>query len=722
MAKKDKKLIIVESPAKCHTISRYLGDNYIVKASLGHICDLATSGKGGLGIDVDNNFTPKYIVSKDKKGVLADLLATKKQVNEVILATDPDREGEAIAYHLARLLYLNIEKTKRLRFHEITRVSITDAINHPSNIDMNLVASQETRRIIDRIIGFKLSSLLSKKIDSRSAGRVQSATLKLICDHEKEIRNFKPEPYYTLKGELKTADGKKISVSILDRSKNSDELPNLERANYIENTLKQNPIIVSKIKKSVRTKESKEPFRTSTLQQEAFNHFGYTPERTQDIAHKLYEGINLGNDERVGLITYMRTDFTQLSETFINRATNFIKENYGENYLGHPKVREGLLAQEAHEAIRPTSNHRTPDSVKQYLSKEEFNLYKLIYQRAQASLMAPRKDEILTITFTAADINFTASTSRIIFPGYSIIYSEPDDNSAEANPTLTSLKEGDELYLINVVKEEKMTMPPARYSEAKIVNLMEELGIGRPSTYASTISTLKAKSKYVISKGGILTPTEQGELTSDVLDSYFHNVVSAKYTARMEENLDKISKDASLEQQTISEFYYPFVKQVEDAYKKIYPKKPKETGELCPICGAPLIERTTPKGSFIGCSNFPQCTYIKKEPLVYTGENCPQCGKPLVERKDKKGRIFVACSGYPKCKFIKKEEPVIKETKNVKKEYNSSEYVKPCPECKDGFLVKKKSKYGYFLGCTNYPKCKHQEAILKRKSFKKKSA
>lgn len=711
MAKKsNQKLIIVESPAKCHTISRYLGEQYLVKASLGHISDLSTRGKGGLGVDVENNFTPQYIVNKDKKAVLNELLAAKKQVNEVIIATDPDREGEAIAFHLAKLLNLDVKTVKRLRFHEITRVSITEAIKEPSTIDLNLVASQETRRIIDRIIGFKLSNLLNKKIASRSAGRVQSATLKLVCDHEKEILNFKPEPYYTLKGQIKTQANKIINVTFLDRKKDND-LPTLDVANYVEETLKNNPIYVESIKKSVRTKESKEPFRTSTLQQEAFNRFGYTPSRTQSIAQILYEGVNIGSD-RVGLITYMRTDYTQLSETFIQRATNFIKENYGENYLGHAKVREGLLAQQAHEAIRPTSNHRTPESVKQYLEKDAYNLYTLIYQRAQASLMAPRKDEVTTVTFKCNDIRFSVSNSINIFPGYSILYKEVEENAP--NDKFPALKEGEVLSLEKIEKIEQLTKAPARYSEAKVVNLMEELGIGRPSTYATTLSILK-KRKYVNSKGGILTPTEQGILTIDVLNNYFADLVSAKYTANMEKDLDLIANDASLELEVITKFYYPFIKKVEYASKQIYPKKPVLTGENCPECGEPLIVRTTSKGQFVGCSNFPKCTYIKKDPLVFTGENCPKCGKPLVERKDKKGNIFVACSGYPKCKYIKKEEKeVVAPSAKVS---NEQEHIKPCPDCQNGFLAKKKGKYGYFLGCSNYPKCKHQEPYGK-KSFK----
>lgn len=688
------KLVIVESPTKCNTIQRYLGDEYVVKASLGHIRDLATSGKGGLGVDIENHFAPTYIINKDKRAVVYELKELAKQADEVILATDPDREGEAIAWHLAVVLGLDVNKNKRLEFHEITRDSITEAMKHPRTIDSNFVASQETRRILDRIIGFKLSTLVNRKIHSKSAGRVQSATLKLIADHEKDIENFVPQEYWDINCEV--LFGKKhLKVNFVHDMNGEKDVKTEEQARRIIESL-GDKLSIKSINKSMRVVESKPPFTTSSMQQEAFTKLKFSTARTSSISQSLYEGIQV-NGEHVGLITYIRTDSTRLSPTFIGRAKNYIEETYGKQYVGTAKKAEAnLLAQDAHEAIRPTSNHRTPESVREYLTPDQYALYKLIYNRALSSLMKPKKEEVLTIIFESGGNEFKIEYSRTVFPGYDIL-----NEHTEKNEAFPDVNIGDSFEIVLKEKEQKFTTPPARYTEAKIVKMMEEVGIGRPSTYSSTISTLK-KRKYITEEKGSIICSEQGRKTSHVLDKYFPSIVNAKYTAEMETELDKIQEGEVSSTDILEHFYTPFIKMIDDGYERMYVDEQVPTGENCPKCGSPLVYKIGKNGQFIACSNYPKCDYVQKEKkeLVYTGEMCPECGQPLVIR-EKNGKKFVACSNYPTCKYVAKEE---KEIKPVKK----------CPHCEDGYLVKKKGKYGYFLGCTNFPKCGYMEKIHKR--------
>lgn len=697
------KLVIVESPAKCTTIKKYLGEDYRVEASLGHVRDLATKGKGGLGVDVDNGFAPTYIINKDKEGVVNKLRYAAKDADEVILATDPDREGEAIAWHLAEVLGLNPQTTKRLEFHEITRDSITEAMKHPRTIDGNLVASQETRRILDRIIGFKLSTLLYKKIHSRSAGRVQSATLKLIADHDNEIDAFIPQEYWNILTDVQVGN-KDFALTLVSDNGESIDISSEKDAQKILNRIPENLKIIS-IKKEYRSKDSKDPFTTSTMQQEAFSRLKFKTDKTQREAQKLYEGINVG-DEHVGLITYMRTDSTRLSATYVARASAYITEKFGKEFLGHAKRgKKSELMQDAHEAIRPTSNHRTPESVRPYLTGDQYRLYKLIYNRALASLMKPKKEEVLSVLLEGDGLTFKFELSRTVFKGYEVIYSDPEENK-EFYGSFPELKEGDTLLVVKKDAEQKFTQPPAKYSEAKLVNLMEEVGIGRPSTYASTIKILRER-KYVEDVGGILTSTEQGRKTAFVLNKYFPDIVNAKYTAQMESKLDNVQEGNESRIEALSNFYNSFKKEIDHANQIMYKDHEEPTGDLCPKCGAPLVYKEGANGRFIGCSNYPSCKYVQKEPkkeLVYTGETCPICGKPLVEREDKKGKKFVACSGYPTCKYVKQEAIVITPDKIVKK----------CPQC-DGDLIKKRGKYGYFLGCTNYPKCNYMEKLTRKK-------
>ena len=703
------KLVIVESPAKCTTIKRYLGDNYLVMASLGHIRDLATSGKDGLGVDINNGFSPTYIINKDKQHIVRELKSAMYKCDEVILATDPDREGEAIAWHLAQVLGLDINTTKRLEFHEITRDSISEAMAHPRFINQNLVSSQETRRIIDRIIGFKLSTLLFKKIRSRSGGRVQSATLKMISDHDEEIAKFVPEEYWVINTKI-NAFKRNFAVNLLADNGENIKITNGKDANDILARISE-ALKVSDVEKKIKVSDSKEPFITSTLQQEAFSRLKFKTKKTQLVAQQLYEGIEV-DGEHVGLITYMRTDSTRLSPTFVQRATAYIQEKFGKEYLGHAKkIRQVSMMQDAHEAIRPTSNHRTPESVRKFLTNDQYNLYKLIYNRTLASLMQSKKDEQMTIFLKGNDLLYKLDLTRTVFKGYEAIYAdtEKEENHFDYFP---DFEIGEEFEVIEKNAEQKFTQAPAHYSEAKIVRLMEEVGIGRPSTYASTIDTIK-KRKYVSDESGILITTQQGSLTSTVLNKYFPEIVDTKYTALMEKKLDNIEEGSQSRNKILDEFYYPFIEHFNKVSQVMYKEKLVETGDKCPVCGAPLVIKEGKNGTFVGCSNFPTCKYVQKEEkeaqnATPIGEKCPDCGGELLLR-EKNGSSFITCSNFPKCRYTRKipstnSSPSIEDVKPIK----------DCPDC-DGYLVKKKGKYGYFLGCINYPKCNHMEKIIKKK-------
>ncbi len=686
------KLVIVESPNKCHTISRYLGEGYQVLATVGHLRDLSTSGKGGFGVDIQNDFKPTYVVSSGKRGTVNELKEAARKADDIYLATDPDREGEAIAWHLTQILGLDPKTTKRLEFHEITRVSINNAIKHPRTLDMNLVESQETRRIMDRIIGFRLSNIIQKKIKSPSAGRVQSATLELICDHDKEIAEFKPEPYWSLSIELKKNNAK-ISANFHSFSQiKKIETPEVNAE--ILKILECGKAKVTNVKKSTRVVESKPAFTTSTLQQEAFNTYKFSTKKTSSLAQQLYEGVQI-KGEHTGLITYIRTDSTYLSDTFVERAENFISKKFGPEYCGKRKVVAVAGAQNAHEAIRPTANHTTPESVKPYLTPDQYKLYKLIYERALSSLMAPKKEAVTQITFDVNGVTFKTESSSVVFDGYTRLLGEESEASF-----LPVLSMDEELPINKVNNEQKFTEPPASYTEAKIVKLMEDKKIGRPSTYATTIATL-LKREYVVSKSGVITTTEQGQKTAHVLRKYFPKFVDVKYTAQMEETLDQIQEGEVSRTDALTSFYYPFIESVEDASQKMYKDADEQTGRTCPKCGAPLVYKKSKFGNFIGCSNFPACSYREKEEeeLEKTGEMCPVCGKPLVYRVGKRGKKFVACSGYPDCNYIKKEEVTV-------------EVVKKCPEC-GGDLVIRGSGKKKFLGCSNFPKCHHIEKLDK---------
>lgn len=691
------KLVIVESPAKCQTIGKYLGEGYTVMASYGHIRDLATSGKGGLGVDIENNFTPKYVEDKNKKKVIKELEKAARKASEIILATDPDREGEAIAWHLAELLGLPVETTKRLEFHEITRIAIQEALDNPRTIDMHLVESQECRRILDRIMGFKLTGLLKKKIKMESAGRVQSAALKLIVDHEKEIDAFVPEEYWTIEVKIK-AKKKELTLTLDSVDGKPIKIKNQAEAEAVFARI-PSILTVTKIEKKVKKKEPRQAFTTSTLQQEAFNRFRYSTKKTSLIAQKLYEGVNIGT-ETTGLITYIRTDSTRLAPQFIDKAINYIGETYGEEYVG--KVRKGSKKgqiQDAHEAIRPTSTRRTPESIKEYLSKDEYNLYSIIYKRALASLMSAGTYETTTVYLEGNGLTFKVDGDVTLFDGYEKLYQNAEEEKNKKN--LPVMEENEQYDVKDCSKEQKFTKAPSRYSEAKLVKIMEELGIGRPSTYASTIAIL-LKRKYVTSEHGALLPTREGKITADYLDKFFLRIINSTFTAEMEERLDNVMRNEETRINLLSTFYDFFIPIFDAASDGEYEVPiPEETFGECPECGKPLVKKSGKFGEFIACSNYPKCKYKvteKKEAPKPTGELCPKCGHEMVYRKNRKGETFEACSNYPRCKHIKGSEPAEKVV------------VGTCPDC-GGELIVKPGVRGRkpFIGCSNYPNCKHIE-------------
>ena len=662
------KLVVVESPTKSHAIKEYLGKDFEVFATKGHLRDLSKKGTGGFGVDVNDGFKANYEISPSKYETVKELKKIAKKADEIYLASDPDREGEAIAWHVADILNLDVNTTKRLEFHEITRPAVREALEHPRTIFMKGVASQETRRIIDRIIGFKLSGLLQKKMSSRSAGRVQSAALKLIVDREREIHNFVSETYYTISLLLNIC-GTEYVAKFKSIDGNSDRIDSIEKVNEILSRIGKE-ITVTNIKKSQNVTNSKPPFKTSTLQQDAYSAYKFSSSVTMKLAQELFEGIEI-NGEHVGLITYLRTDSVRLSPTFIAPAFEYIKSYYGRQYVGTVRITEDKNSQDAHEGIRPTSIFRTPYSIKEVLcakSTSLYKLYKLIYNRTIASLMAPRVSETTTITLESNGVVFSLSGTDLIFEGYQKIYKNFEEEEEEKK--LPELRVGENLSVIKPESKEEHTEPPSRYSEGKFINLLEDKGIGRPSTYASTVETLK-KRKYITVEKGTFIPTEQGVRTVQVLEKYFPELINVEYTANMELDLDRITEGLETKEHLLSEFYEDFTKQFDDVSKRMYKDETEYVeGRTCPKCGAPLIKRKGKFGEFIGCSNFPTCTYTEtiEEPIKYTGENCPDCGKPLIYKKSKKGKTFISCSNYPLCKFVKSYKKPSKSPLNLKSE------------------------------------------------------
>lgn len=649
-----KYLVIVESPAKSKTIENYLGEDFIVTSSKGHIRDLTTRGLGGYGVDIDNNFTPQYKIMKDKHAIVKELKAYVKKVDKVYLATDPDREGEAISWHLYETLNLEKKDYERIVFHEITKSAVILALKNGRDIDLNLVKSQESRRILDRIIGFSLSKLLQKKIGSKSAGRVQSVALKLIVDREKEIQSFDKKEYWDLSIDF-NKKGRKLKAKLEKYNNEKIEIQNSIEADKIEKSLTGKYLIENIIYKE-KDKSPKPAFITSTLQQEASTKYNFNAKKTMQIAQRLYEGIELGK-ERVGLITYMRTDSTRLSDEFIGFAKTYIIKNYGEEYYcGYkPLAKKAKNIQDAHEAIRPSKISYTPQSIEKYLSSDEYKLYSMIYDRAISSLMSNAKVLDEKVIINNSNYQFELNGVKIIFDGYLKVFNKYETDDQKTLPEFV-LNEEIKNPVLN--KEQKFTNPPLRYSEARLIKKMEELGIGRPSTYAVTMDTLKQRGYVKIEKKTFL-PTDQGILTSNKLEEYFNKIINIKYTADMEESLDEISEGKLVWHEELNKFYNDFKPLLDFASDNMERMYPIMTDEICPECQSPLLIRNGRFGEFIACSNFPKCHYTAKKevplPPVYTNIKCPHCEQGMiVERISKRGRSkgqkFYACDQYPTCK------------------------------------------------------------------------
>lgn len=676
-----KKLVIVESPHKSKTIEKYLGKDFKVVSSVGHIRDLSTSGKYGFGVDIDNNFKPDYKIIKGKAKLVKELKKDIKDADFVYLATDPDREGEAISWHLYDTLGLKEENYNRIVFNEITKKAVLDSFNKARKIDDNLVKSQETRRILDRIIGFRLSKLMQSKTGGKSAGRVQSVALKLIVDREREIEAFIPEEYFEIEAKFNDFDAKLDTynhkkIEIKKESEAKEILSKLSNAFKIES-----------IDKKEKAKKSKFPFTTSTLEQEASTKLGFTSKKTMMIAQKLYEGINL-KDGAEGLISYMRTDSVRLSDEFIKETYGYIKDNYGSEYVGYvKKSNKTENVQDAHEAIRPTNINNNPEKIKEYLTNDEYKLYSLIYYRALASLMKDAKVEATTVILDNNNYQFKVNGQILIFDGYLKVYSKYEDSEDKVLPDFSNYKSN--VLVANTIEyTSHTTKPPARYTESKLIKEMEELGIGRPSTYAKTIDTIEERGYVkVIDKKFI--PTEVGIETTDKLQEFFKDIINVEYTKNMEDDLDKIAEGNMEWNKLLSIFYQEFEPKVEVAFKDMEKKVPEETGELCPNCGSPLVIKQSKYGKFTACSNYPTCKYIKsnkEEKEVKEIISCPKCDGKILEKKTKRGKIFYGCSNYPKCDFASWDKPIEEK----------------CPNC-NGTLTEKKDK----IKCMN---CDYERA------------
>lgn len=643
-------LVIVESPAKSKTIEKYLGSNYKVVSSKGHIRDLATTGKYGLGIDIENNFTPNYIPITGKKKDISALKKMAKESSKVILATDPDREGEAISWHLYDELGLKDDEYERVVFNEITKDVVVNSINNPRKIDMDLVKSQETRRMLDRIIGFRLSKLMQRKTGGKSAGRVQSVALKLIVDREREILAFVPEEYWTIE-----ADFKNFKASLEKYHNKKVEIHSETEADEILSQLSLS-FKIDSVEEKEKMKRPKDPFRTSTLQQMAANRLNFSSSKTMQIAQKLYEGMNIG-DETVGLITYMRTDSTRFSEVFVTDTKKYIKGKYGDEYVGSVKAsKEPKGAQDAHEAIRPTSITRTPESIKEYLSADEYKLYRLIYIRSLAYLMSSAKTLATTVNLENNGYMFKATGSVLKFDGYLKVYSEYEDSEDVILPDFKNYKDGVVVASI-IEKFQHFTKPAPRYTESSLIKEMESLGIGRPSTYATIMKTIKDRG-YVTIDDKKFYPTDIGFETTDKLQEFFSGIVNVEYTANMETELDEIADNKIDNITVLTKFYDEFAPLVEKAFSEMEKKEPEKTGEVCPDCGSELVVRNGRYGEFVACSNYPTCKYIKKEEKeIKVIAKCPKCEHDIVARHTKKGKVFYGCSNYPKCNYATWYEP-----------------------------------------------------------------
>ncbi len=684
-------LVIVESPAKARSLSKFLGKKYTVKASLGHVRDLP---KSELGVKIGENFQPKYITIRGKGEIIKELKNAAKKVEKVYLAPDPDREGEAIAWHLMDVLQIEKDRPCRIEFNEITKQAVQKAIKNPRSIDANRVNSQQARRILDRLVGYSLSPLLWQKVKKGlSAGRVQSVAVRLICDREEEIQAFVPEEYWTLTAILQGKKGRLLTARLLKIGEEKAEIPDRARLEEILKELTGAVFQVSKISRQEKARQPAPPFTTSTLQQEAYRKLNFTARRTMTVAQQLYEGLDLGEEGPVGLVTYIRTDSTRVADSAQAEARSYIRERFGPEYVpAEPrKAASRGKIQDAHEAIRPTSLYREPEAVKKYLTQDQYRLYKLIWSRFLAGQMSPALIETTSVDIAAGKYIFRATGSVVRFPGFMRVYTESRDDSAdsaeggEEEHVLPELQEGDRLMLKAYDPRQHFTQPPPRYTDATLVKTLEEKGIGRPSTYAPIVETIQ-KRGYVVRENRQFVPTELGIIVVNLLKKHFPDIIDVEFTATVEEKLDRIEEGELDWMQMLAEFYYPFQETVARAGEEIRKIELADevTGEICEECGRRMVIKMGRYGKFLACPGFPECRFTK--PLVTsTGIPCPQCPGELVERRSKKGRRFYGCSRYPECDFVVFDPP-------------SRE---ACPECGGLMVVKGRRDGVERLKCIN---------------------
>ena len=682
-------LVIVESPAKAKTIGKYLGKKYIVKASMGHVIDLP---KSQMGVDIENNYLPKYITIRGKGPILKDLKSAAKKVKKIYLAADPDREGEAIAWHLAHSLKIDEKSNCRVVFNEITKQAIKDAFKTPRPINMDLVDAQQARRVLDRLVGYNISPLLWKKVKKGlSAGRVQSVAVKMIIDREKEVQSFVPEEYWSISATFK-ANNESFEAKFYGVDNKKTELKSETEVNEILQKL-NDTFVVESVKKRERKRNPVLPFTTSSLQQEAARKLNFRAKKTMMIAQQLYEGIDIGKEGTVGLITYMRTDSTRVSETAEKETAEYITAHYGNEYLPKDKrqVKKDKKAQDAHEAIRPTAVFKDPKTIKSFLSRDQFRLYKLIWERLVASQMAPAVLDTMSVDINNEGVIFRATGSKIKFPGFMKVYIEGnDDGKKEENRLLPNLEEGMTLSKEEIEPNQHFTQPPPRYTEARLVKTLEDLGIGRPSTFAPTLDTIQRRG-YVALEDKRFIPTELGEIVLELINEFFPEILNVEFTAKMESDLDAVEEGQTNWGEIIEHFYLDFEKNLKIAEEEMKEVEIKDepAGEDCEQCGHEMVYKMGRYGKFMACSNFPNCRNTKAI-VKDIGVKCPSCEDGnIVERKSKKRRTFFGCDNYPKCEFISWDKPISR----------------PCPKCNE-MLVEKKTKKGVHVQCT---KCDYEE-------------
>lgn len=687
-----KSLVIVESPAKAKTIEKFLGkSHYTVKASVGHVRDLP---KSQLGVDIENNFEPKYINIRGKGDVIKELKKEAKKAKKVYLATDPDREGEAISWHLSYILNIDEEEKCRIEFNEITKDAIKKAIKSPRNINLNLVDAQQARRVLDRLLGYQISPILWQKVrKGLSAGRVQSVTTKLICEREEEIKAFEPKEYWSIELIASNKEENNLTLKFYGKNNEKIELENEEQVKEILKTIENGNLVVTKIESRSRRKSAPKPYTTSVLQQDAANKLNFTTKKTMMVAQELYEGIDVKGEGTVGLISYIRTDSKRISEEAREKAKGYIIESIGENYYkDHAKDSKGKKekkVQDAHEAIRPTSVDRTPDSIKDSLSKEQYKLYNLIWRRFVASQMEDSVFDVLNVECKIEDLIFKATGSKLKFDGYTKIYNFTE----REDKILPSLDDGEILKIQEYNPQQHFTSPPPRYTEASLVKTLEELGIGRPSTYAPTITTILNR-EYVEKDGASLVPTELGIIVTKILDENFQKFMEVDFTADMESQLDQIEEGNAEWKKVVEEFYSPLAEAIRVAIEKIEKvNMDEETDEICELCGSNMVIKYGRFGKFMACKNYPECKNTK--PIVSKiGVKCPKCKEgDIIMRKSKKKKVFYGCSNYPDCDFVAWNKPV----------------EEPCEVC-GSYMYEKYSKSGTKIVCSN-KECKHEKII-----------